>query len=83
MHSCSLFNVTVFMSLNHFAHFFADHVGRDGDNTFTADSNDRQGQVIIATVQVEACRGVSCHITGIIQVAAGILQADDVREVMG
>ena len=82
MEGSCLFDVTVFVGLDHFVHFLADDVGSDGNDAFTANSDDRQGQVVITAVEMEPFRCIGCNVTGVVQVTAGIFEADDVREIM-
>ena len=82
MEGSGFLDVAVFMGLDHFVHFLADDVGSYGNDAFAADSDDGQGQVVVTAVEVETFRCIGCDVAGIIEVAAGVFEADDVREVM-
>ena len=78
MKGSGLFDVAVFIGLNHGVHFLTDDVAGNGDDTFAADSNDRQCQIVFAAVKVEAFRSIGSDVTGEVEAGAGVFEADDV-----
>ena len=73
-----LFDVAVFISLNHGVHFLADDVAGNGNDAFPADGDDGQCQIVFTAVEVEAFRGIGCDVAGKVEVAAGVFETDDV-----
>ena len=83
MESCGFLDIAILVGLDHFVHFLADDMGCDRNDAFAADSDDRQGQIVITTVEMEAFRCIGSDIACIVEVAAGILDTDDIGEIMG
>mgnify|MGYP000016595655 CR=1 FL=1 len=73
-----LFDVSIFISLNHIVHFLTDDVAGNGDDAFAADGNDGQGQIVFAAVKVEAFRSIGSDVAGKVEAGAGVFEADDV-----